>query len=84
MSTSIEEPKLQKILSLTNRSSNEENTNNSLSHSYPNAPAVDTNIVDQWNTLNSIIETANEKFDNILEVHENDFLKAFKHQMFRL
>ena len=77
-------PLLKKIPSISHHSVTEENTNYTHSHSSPNAPAVDTVIVDQWHSLNSIIETANEKFDSILEIHENDFLKAFKHQMFRL
>ena len=37
-----------------------------------------------WHKLNSFVGEINSKVKDLLEFHENDFLKAFKHQMYKL
>lgn len=38
----------------------------------------------RWKKLNKFVETLNEKIVYLLDHHENDFLKAFKIQMYKL
>lgn len=39
---------------------------------------------ENWKRLNKFVEVINEKVHQLIDHHENDFLKAFKHQMYKL
>lgn len=76
-------------LPLSNQAKVEQNTSKALppvitENSYDNDYLIDPSILTKWEELNSIVDNTNQKFDKILTLHENDFLKAFKLQMFRL